>query len=115
MVSRDTSNPEQVKSDEEMREQKAYAEEDMLKEVLGTFAGRRVLYNILEKTDMQGDVASTDKADMGRFLGRRAVGLEVLYSILTAVPSAYILMQKESMVFEEKFQFREVEEREDDG
>ena len=111
---RDTSDPRQVKSEEDMAALKAHVEKDLLIEVLKTFAGRRVLFNVLARAQPYGDIVSNEIGEVNRFLGRRSVGLEVLGEVLTADPNVYMLMQKESAIFEEKYQLNIVnEERED--
>lgn len=112
MASRDTSNREQVRSAEELHLLRTHVEAEMLREVLKTFAGRHVLFSILAKAEIYGDVMSSDVAETNRFLGRRSVGLEVLTEVLTARPDVYIIMQKEGADFEAKYTLL-TEERED--
>lgn len=112
---RDTSDPRQVKSEEDMAALKAHVERELLVEVLKTFAGRRVLFNVLARAQPYGDIVSNEIGEVNRFLGRRSVGLEVLGEVLTADPNVYMLMQKESAIFEEKYQLNIVDEEREDG
>ena len=117
MVSRDTSHPKQVQSEEEMRDLKSFMETELLTEVLTTFAGRHVIYGILARCGIYEDIYSPDVALTNRLLGRRSIGLELVEEALTAKPDVYILMQKEGAAFEKKYQFEIVdteEEREDE-
>ena len=113
-VSRDTSNPEQVRTEEEMFALRQQVELGMLQDVLATFEGRRVIYNILAKAGIYDD-APEDPVQSDRFLGMRRLGLIVLDEVLTARSDVYILMQKEGRAFEEKYQFVNIEGEEDNG
>ena len=110
MVSRDTSNPAQVKSEEDMETLRAAEEAETLNKVLGTYEGRRVIYNILARTGMYDDIMPADNAVTHRLLGRRSIGLETVDDILTAQPNVYILMQKEDADFKRKYQFTILDE-----
>jgi len=88
------------------------AERELLLKVLGTPAGRRVVYNILAKGSIYGHV-STDPAAAQRELGRRDVALEVLQDVLTVYPDVYILMQQEAARFDLDYPVTQGEE--DDG
>ena len=102
MVSRDTTNEEQVRIAEELDAARAVIEHDLLKEVLSTFEGRHVLFNILAKTGLYDDFSLADP-DYPKWIGRRAVGLEVLADLLTVNPNVYTIMQQENAAFVDKY------------
>ena len=114
MVSRDTSDEEQVKTAEELDALRVAVEHDLLKEVLSTFEGRHVIFNILAKTGLYEDFSMADP-DFPKYIGRRAVGIEVLEDILTVNTNVYTIMQQENAAFVGKYtpQYDE-EDREED-
>lgn len=111
-VSRDTSDPIQVASDEEKKALQKEMSRGYLRDVLGTFGGRHVIYNILAKTNMYDDIYTELPAWKDRLLGRRSIGLEVLEEILTASPDVYILMQQEADIFEKRYEITPIEDDE---
>lgn len=104
-ISRDTSDPEEVRKLEELQELYAEIEREMFAEVLDTYAGRRVLYNIIAKGDIynQEGETSLDLATSQRQIGRREVAVETLKDALTVDPDVYIVMQREAGEYAEKF------------
>jgi hypothetical protein len=114
MVSRDTSDPAEVESQEEMAEVRRYIETDMLAQVLDTFEGRHVLNNILRAAGIDDDFFDPDVAATNRFLGKRSLGLLLQRDILTAKPNALIVMKQEAEAFDAKYQAPELRKDEDD-
>ena len=104
-ISRDTSDPEEVEKLEELQELYEQMEREMLEEVLNTYAGRRVIYNIIAKGDIydQEGNMSLDLASSQRQIGRREVAVETLKDALTVKPDVYIVMQREAGDYAEKF------------
>lgn len=74
-------------------------------EVLGSYAGRFILFEIIGKGDVYdlAEQMSFDPAIVQRQLGRRDMALEVLKEALGACPDVYVLMQREAKEFQERF------------
>lgn len=88
------------RDEKELLAQAFEAEEyKLLCEVLDTFAGRRVVYNILSKCGIYDDLFSPCTAETNRVLGRRSVGLEVLKEVLTVNGEIDIIMRRENAQF----------------
>ena len=118
-VSRDTSDPMQIKTAQQLHDLRASIEEDILKKVLETFEGRHVIFNILVKGDIYNLIESMsyDLAKSQRQIGRREVAQEVLTEALLVKSDVYIMMQREAGEFEEQFKIhlKAIEEEEDDA
>jgi len=113
-VSRDTPWDEDAAAD--AREQERYnlrvqVEQEILKKVLETWEGRRVLYRILARGDiyqMEGMPFESERAQ--RKIGRQQMAVEVLSELLQVDPEVYILMQREGSKFEHEFAIRAANE-----
>lgn len=114
-VSRDTSNPMNIKSEEEMFALRAEVDNQLLGEMLDTFQGRRAIYRVLASSGLYDDILETGElAD--RRIGKRSLGLDLLNDVLTARPDVYRLMQQEGDAFNRKYVFTPPnDEREEDG
>lgn len=85
---------------------------EMLKQVLDTYEGRSVLWDILGLGDIysQQSEPSLDPYMVQRQTGRRMVALEILTQCLEVRSDAYILMQKEAEQFERNFLVEDTKE-----
>ena len=101
---------------EQLVDLKSQVEKELLHKVLSTYAGRRVLFNIIAKGDIydQDGQMPFDLAQSQRCIGRREIAVEILKDCLNAIPDVYITMQNESGDFERKFELNELTEREND-
>lgn len=116
MVSRDTSNPEQVKSDEEMEELRSLVELEMWRDVLKTPEGRFVVFSIIDKADIHNKNGKAyDPHMLNRQVGRDEIANEVLGHALTALPGVYNMMLMEMDAHLQKYRLREVGSEEDNG
>ena len=83
------------------RRTKAQIAEDQhkadLQAIMATPGGRRERWAVLAAAGVFSDTGSVDPFMVGRFLGRRSLGLELLAEIMTVCPSEYLLMQSEAM------------------
>lgn len=114
-ISRDTSDPEQVQSDEDMKMLRDYVSREMLQKVLKTYEGRHVIFQILSKGDIYNQHGkSYDPNVLNRQVGRDEVAQEVLSEVLTAMPDVYTMMQKEAAEFNARYSFTEVGRKEED-
>lgn len=74
------------------------AEQEAMREVIGTYAGRYMLWEQLSACKIYSDgFNGGDHAAMAREAGMRFVGLSLLEKVLTVNPEAYILMRTEAM------------------
>ena len=64
---------------------------------LETYAGRVVVWRILELCGVFGDCGSTDHADMAAFLGKRRIGLRIMSEIHLHHEKSYQLMEQEEL------------------
>lgn len=72
----------------------------MWREVLGTPAGRHILYFVIQRGRLFADIP-TDILE--REAGRRDLALEVLSDIMAINPRLWPQMELESLAFEEQF------------
>lgn len=113
-ISRDTTNPEQVESDEEMALIRAEVSRQFWQSVLKTYEGRFVIFSIMSKADIYNQNGkSYEPHVLNRQVGRDELALEVLDEVLTAMPDVYIMMQKEAAEFNNRYSFTEVGREED--
>ncbi len=64
---------------------------------LESYAGRVVVWRILEMCGVFSDCGSTDHADMAAFLGKRRIGLRIMSEIHQHHDKAYQLMEQEEL------------------
>lgn len=92
----------------------AFLEQEDLRAVLATNAGRAVVWNILSACRIYSDgYNGGDHAAMAREAGMRFVGLSLLEKVLTVNSGAYILMRDEAIArkrdLEQRFKPQEQE------
>lgn len=95
-----------LKTADELLEHKRLVEDELLQEVLGTFAGRRIIFKIIAEGDIYFDVNGPLPFDVGpanRNQGRREIAIELLKECLRVEPNSYITMQQEAGNFEAMF------------
>lgn len=92
-----SGDPEQVKR----KRTKAQIAEDLhkndLRAIMATPGGRRYLWGLMGSCGVFLDTCNTEPLTVGRFLGRRSLGLELLTEIMTICPNEYLVMQSEAM------------------
>lgn len=76
-------------------------------------SGRRVFWDVLARLNVFSDTAQTDLLRVGRFLGARSRGLELMAEIIETCPDEYLLMQREAMQ-SERIQKEEKPEEEEE-
>jgi len=83
------------------RKTKAQLAEDQhkadLQAIMATPGGRRERWALLSSCGVFGDTGSIDPMTVGRFLGRRSLGLELLSEVMAICPNEYLVMQSEAM------------------
>ncbi len=77
---------------------------DELKDVLSTYSGRAVIYEILTECDIDAPIVN-DKYQTFRELGKRDVGLWLRLKILTVDIDSVIIMENESRKRAENLNF----------
>lgn len=73
-------------------------ERETLRDVVGTYAGRAVLWGLMSECRIYSDgFNGGDHAAMAREAGMRFIGISLLEKVLTVNSEAYILMRDEAM------------------
>jgi hypothetical protein len=67
------------------------------KKVMGMPEGRRLMWSTLDLLGVYSDTGHTDPIQVGRFLGARSKGLQLLAEIIEVCPDEYLQMQVEAM------------------
>lgn len=71
-----------------------------LRWVLSAPQGRRFYWRVMGMAGVYSDTLQTEPVMLGRFLGRRSLGQELLGEVLEECPDAYLQMQREAMTAE---------------
>lgn len=93
---RSTSDPEQVARGRETEAIRREREDNELRTVLGTYAGRSVAWRLLERCGIYELSFSSDSHNTAFREGNRNVGLFLLSELMRVAPDAYAQMQRES-------------------
>lgn len=106
----------EASTQQELLEARARIKDDVLRQVIGTWEGRHVLFDIIGRGDLydQDGTMAFESERVQRALGRREIALEVLKEVLRLDPQCYILMQQESGAFEAQFMKETGSEESDD-
>lgn len=70
--------------------------------VMGTPAGRRFMWRLLGGSGIYGRTFETDPMTVGKFLGRREQGLDLLAELMTVCLPEYLLMETEARTQEKQ-------------
>ena len=92
-----SANPEHVKSKKTRAKHAEDQHKNDLRAIMATVGGRRYLWALLGSCGVFLDTAGTEPLLLGRFMGRRSLGLELLIEIMTICPDEYLVMQSEAM------------------
>lgn len=92
-----SGDPEQVKSKKTRAKHAEDQHKNDLRAIMATVGGRRYLWALMGACGVFSDTGSVDPLLVGRFLGRRSLGLELLAEVMTICPDEYLLMQSEAM------------------
>jgi hypothetical protein len=91
----DVGDPAKVKRKKTKAQLEYERQVEELRQVLSTKGGRNVIWRFLSMTHLfQTPVGETN--DIMRIVGAQDIGREMLASIFTSDPKAYILMQQEA-------------------
>ncbi len=104
-ASRDASfdeEAEQLEVAERAHALRVQLETTTLAKVLGTWEGRRVIFNVIARGDIyhQREAPPLEPNALQRQTGRKELALEVLGEALQVDPQVYTLMQREAGDFE---------------
>lgn len=92
----DAGDEAQVKAKQKKNRLAIQQRQDDLKAVMGTPAGRRHIWHVLEMAGVYSDTGHTDPVMIGRFLGRRSLGNELLAELVSVCLPEYLLMESEA-------------------
>ncbi len=95
-MNRDHGDAEQNKEQVFKAKLKQERANNQLKWVLSTEAGRAVIWRIMDRCFVAGQIV-TDPLLTFRQLGRRDEGIELLGECFTADPNSYIVMRQEAV------------------
>ena len=98
----DAGDPEKVKTRRSKAQLAAEELDAHTRAVLDTYAGRAVLWSIVERCGVYRAKAPGTEADMAEFLGRRNIGLSVIAQLLTVDENLYMKMHSEAQARERK-------------
>lgn len=90
------ADPRAVREAEKREKNRARQRADAYKQLLDLPAGRLVLWDLLDGTNVFATTFDTNGARMAFNEGQRNVGLRVLATITDVRPDAFLLMQREA-------------------